>query len=94
MTHQKQNVRVSIPEMSTVIGFYRHSNLLAIVPSKLLGPIGVAILVLLLPAPGLPTHSPYPVDIIAGRAPQALVVDGRVRLVYELHLTNFAPWPI
>lgn len=95
MTHQKQYVRVSIPEMSTVIGFYRHSNLLAIILSKLLGPIGVAILVLLLPAPGLPqTHSPYPVDIIAGRAPQALVVDGRVRLVYELHLTNFAPWPI
>jgi murein DD-endopeptidase len=94
VTHQKQYVRVSIPEMSTVIGFYRHSNLLAIIPSKLLGPIGVAILVLLLPAPGLPTHSPYPVDIIAGRAPQALVVDGRVRLVYELHLTNFAPWPI
>jgi hypothetical protein len=62
---------------------------------KLLSRVVVAILVLLFPAPSLPqSHSRYPVDIIAGSAPQALVVDGRTRLVYELHLTNFAPWPI
>jgi murein DD-endopeptidase len=77
------------PNMSEVIGVYRQSS------TKLLGRVAVAILVLLLPALGLPqTHSRYPVDIIAGPAPQALVVDSRIRLVYELHLTNFAPWPI
>jgi hypothetical protein len=61
----------------------------------LLGRIAALILVLLFPAPSRSqTHSGYPVDIIAGPAPQAVVVDGRTRLAYELHLTNFAPWPI
>ena len=62
---------------------------------RLLGQVAVAILVLVSSALALAqTHSGYPVDIIAGPAPQPLVVDGRIRLVYELHLTNFAPWPI
>ena len=40
------------------------------------------------------SHSGFPVDIVAGPAPQPFVADGRVRLVYELHLTNAAPIPI
>jgi len=40
------------------------------------------------------THSGFPVDIIAARPPQPVVADGRARLVYELHLTSFVPWPI
>jgi murein DD-endopeptidase len=52
-------------------------------------------LALLLPLQGpSQSHSRYPVDIIAGAVPQPVMVDGRIRLIYELHLTNFAPWPI
>jgi murein DD-endopeptidase len=40
------------------------------------------------------SHSNFPVDIIAGPAPQAMVVDGRARVAYELRFTNFAPFPI
>jgi murein DD-endopeptidase MepM/ murein hydrolase activator NlpD len=40
------------------------------------------------------THSGFPVDIIAGPSPQPVMADGRSRLLYELHLTNFAPLPI
>jgi murein DD-endopeptidase MepM/ murein hydrolase activator NlpD len=36
----------------------------------------------------------FPVEIVAGPAPQPVMVDGRAHLVYELHLTSFAPWPI
>ncbi len=54
-----------------------------------------AVLVLLLPLWGATqSHSGFPVDIIAGPAPQPVVADGHVRLVYELHLTNVAPIPI
>ena len=53
------------------------------------------VLAMLLPLQGLAqSHSAFPVDIIGGPAPQPVMVDGRIRLVYELHLTNFAPWPI
>src|SRR5215469_13472737 len=40
------------------------------------------------------THSGFPVDIIAGPAPHPLLADGRIHLLYELHITNFAPLPI
>jgi murein DD-endopeptidase len=57
--------------------------------------LSCAALALLLPLQGLAqAHSRYPVDIIAGAPPQSVMVDGRIRLIYELHLTNFAPWPI
>ncbi len=39
-------------------------------------------------------HSSFPVDITPGPSPQPVMVDGRQRLVYELHLTNAAPIPI
>ena len=38
--------------------------------------------------------SSFPIDIVPGPAPQPVSVDSRVRLVYELHITNFAPWEI
>jgi hypothetical protein len=34
------------------------------------------------------SHSGFPVDIIAGPAPQPFMSDARERLLYELHLTN------
>src|SRR5262249_8244976 len=40
------------------------------------------------------THSGFPVDIVAGPPPQPLASEGRTWLVYELHLTNYAPLPI
>lgn len=40
------------------------------------------------------THSGFPVDIVAGPPPQPVSSDGRSWLVYELHLTNYAPLPI
>lgn len=47
-----------------------------------------------LPKSGAQTLSSFPVDITSGPAPQAFSVNGRLRLVYELHITNFAPWSI
>ena len=40
------------------------------------------------------THSGFPVDIGAGPPPQPVGSEGRIWLVYELHLTNYAPLPI
>jgi hypothetical protein len=40
------------------------------------------------------THSGFPVDIVVGTPPQPVASDGRTWLVYELHLTNYAPLPI
>ena len=40
------------------------------------------------------THSAFPVDIIPGPSPQPVMADGRARLLYELHLTNFSASPI
>jgi murein DD-endopeptidase len=40
------------------------------------------------------SHSGFPVDIVAGPAPQLVMADGRAHLLYELHLTNVAPIPI
>jgi murein DD-endopeptidase len=40
------------------------------------------------------THSGFPVDIVAGSPPQPVAANGRMWLVYELHLTNYAPLPI
>lgn len=39
------------------------------------------------------THSGFPVDIVAGPPPQPVASEGRTWLVYELHLTNYAPLP-
>jgi murein DD-endopeptidase len=50
-----------------------------------------AVLALLLSLRGLAqSHSAFPVNIIAGPAPQPVMADGRTRLLYELHLTNFS----
>jgi hypothetical protein len=40
------------------------------------------------------SHSGFPVDIIAGPAPQPFMADGWEHLLYELHLTNYVPLPI
>lgn len=40
------------------------------------------------------SHSSFPVHIIVGSAPQPVMADGQLHLLYELHLTNFAPVPI
>jgi murein DD-endopeptidase len=40
------------------------------------------------------SHSNFPVDIVAGPALQPMIVDGKTRLAYELHFTNFAPFQI
>lgn len=54
-----------------------------------------AAIALLLPLEGLAqSHSAFPVDITPGPAPQPVMADGRARLVYELHLTNFSASPI
>jgi hypothetical protein len=53
------------------------------------------LLALLLTVHGLAqSPSAFPVDITAARAPQPVTADGRSRLLYELHLTNFSPKPI
>src|SRR5271167_432743 len=54
-----------------------------------------AVLVSLVPLCSLAqTHSGFPVDIAAGPWPQPVMADGRLRLLHELHLTNYAPLPI
>lgn len=54
-----------------------------------------ALLTIFHPFAGLAdAHSGFPVDITDGPAPQPVNVDGRLRLIYELHLTNIAPIPI
>jgi peptidase M23-like protein len=54
-----------------------------------------AVLALLLPLQALAqSHSAFPVDITAGPAPQPVMADGRTRLLYELHLTNFSASPV
>jgi murein DD-endopeptidase len=40
------------------------------------------------------SRSPFPIDVTVGPAPQLFMVDGRARLSYELHFTNFAPFKI
>ena len=40
------------------------------------------------------SHSGFPVDITSGPAPAPINVNGRRFLVYELHLTNYAPLSI
>ena len=57
--------------------------------------LATTVFALLLPLYGLAqSHSAFPVDIIAGPAPQPVMADGRIHLLYELHLSNFAPLPI
>lgn len=40
------------------------------------------------------SRSPFPINVTTGPAPQSFIVDGRARLSYELHVTNFAPFAI
>jgi hypothetical protein len=55
----------------------------------------LAIFTLFLPLRGqAQSHSGFPVDIATSPAPQPVEADGRLRLLYELHLTNVAPIPI
>jgi len=39
-------------------------------------------------------HSSFPLDVTCRTAPQAFKVSDTPRLAYELHLVNYAPWPI
>ena len=39
-------------------------------------------------------HSGFPVDITSGPIPQPVMANNRTYLLYELHVTNFAPLPI
>src|SRR5690349_5592768 len=39
-------------------------------------------------------HSSFPVEIVPGPAPQPVISNGRLHLLYELHLTNVAPIPV
>ena len=40
------------------------------------------------------SHSGFPVDIVAGPPPQAVMADGKLHLLYELLFTNWAPLAI
>src|SRR5215831_956534 len=40
------------------------------------------------------SHSAFPVDIVAGPAPEPVMAHGRARLLYELRVTNFSVGPI
>jgi murein DD-endopeptidase len=54
-----------------------------------------AVFALLAPLYGVAqSHSLFPIDIVAGPAPQPVMADGRVHLLYELHVSNFAPLPV
>lgn len=44
-----------------------------------------------LPSATLAAPTAFPIEISAGKPPQAVMADGRARLLYELRLTNFAP---
>ncbi|PUZ29408.1 hypothetical protein DCC81_08150 [Chitinophaga parva] len=39
-------------------------------------------------------HSSFPIDVTTGPAPQLFSVDNQLRLSYELHLVNYAPFPV
>jgi hypothetical protein len=43
---------------------------------------------------GAQSHSGFPIDVVPGPAPQPVVADGRTRMIYELHVTNYAPLPV
>ena len=54
-----------------------------------------ALIASLVPVCGLAqAHSGFPVDIVVGPPPQPVASEGRTWLLYELHLTNYAPLPI
>jgi murein DD-endopeptidase len=57
--------------------------------------MALTILLFLLPLSGwAQSPSAFPVEVWAGKPPQPVMADGRVRLAYELHLTNISPSPI
>ncbi len=59
------------------------------------GIVIVALIALLFSVHAFPqARSPFPIDVTVGPAPQSFMVDGRARLWYELHFTNFAPFKI
>lgn len=63
--------------------------------APLIGVVVFAFIASLVPVCGIAqTHSGFPVDIVAGPPPQPVASEGRTWLVYELHLTNYAPLPI
>jgi hypothetical protein len=64
---------------SSVIGLLRVRLLVFAVIASVVSACGVA-----------QTHSGFPVDIVAGPSPQPVMSDGRIHLLYELRLTNFA----
>jgi len=57
--------------------------------------LAATILVLIFPVQAhSQLSSAFPVDISVAYIPRPVVADGRNRLLYELHLTNFSPKPI
>jgi len=52
--------------------------------------LSFAALLLALPA-AAQTHSGFPVNVTVPKPPAPVMADGRARLVYELHVTNFYP---
>ena len=54
--------------------------------------VAAALLVVLSPLRAVAqAPSAFPVDVSVPRAPQPVMADGRLRLLYELHLTNYSP---
>ena len=53
----------------------------------------LAALLMALPA-AAQTHSGFPVNVTVPKPPAPVMADGRARLVYELHVTNFYPGAI
>ncbi|MFM9937096.1 MAG: M23 family metallopeptidase [Novosphingobium sp.] len=55
--------------------------------------LSLAALVLALPC-AAQTHSGFPVNVTVPKPPAPVLADGRTRLVYELHVTNFYSGPV
>jgi murein DD-endopeptidase len=67
----------------------------SVIGAQLIRVVVFAFIASLVPVGGMAqTHSGFPVDIVAGPPPQPVASEGRTWLLYELHLTNYAPLPI
>ena len=53
--------------------------------------LALTIALLTLPLAAVAAPTAFPIEVSAGKPPQAVMADGRARLLYELRLTNFAP---
>lgn len=62
-------------------------------PVKLAGLLALAVILMLTVARSW-GHSGFPIDVVSGPAPLAVMADGQIRLLYELHIDNYASLPI